>query len=89
MKVAAYALVAMLAGVPSVALAQAAPYKLVISWYQSNLTVIDYPTRDRCLAAARAVNAEVERKQAESDAKAPAGSVRIGTSPNFAFCIPG
>ena len=74
---------------PASAQAQSAPYKLIISWYQSNLTVIDYPSKDRCEAAARAVNAEVARKLAESDAAAPAGSIRVGIGPNGAFCIPG
>lgn len=74
---------------PTVAVAQAGPAKLVISWYQSNLTVIDYPSKERCEAAARAVNAEVARRLAENDALAPPGSIRLGGSPNGAFCIPG
>jgi hypothetical protein len=64
------------------------PYKLVISWYQSDLTIIDYPSRARCEAAAKAVSDEVTRRSAEADAKFPGGT-KIGTSPNGAFCIPG
>lgn len=89
MKVALLAFAATLTVIPDAALAQAAPFKLVISWYQSDLTVIDYPTKDRCDAAARAVNAEIARRLAEADAQAPPGSVRVGTGPNGAFCIPG
>lgn len=77
------------AAVPTAALAQPTPYKLIISWYQSNLTVVDYPSKVRCEAAANALNDEVARRLAESDSAAPAGTVRIGTGPNGAFCIPG
>ena len=65
------------------------PYKLVITWYQSDLAVIDYPSRARCEKAKRAVEDEVARRKAESEATAPPGSVVIGKSPNGAFCIPG
>lgn len=74
---------------PSVTLAQVTPYKLVISWYQSNLTVLDYPTKGRCEAAASAVNDEVVRRFVENLKKLPPGSVPVGTTPNGAFCIPG
>lgn len=65
------------------------PFKLIITWHGSNLTVIDYPSFQRCDLARQAVAAEAERRQRASDAAMPAGSVRIGTSPNGAFCIPG
>lgn len=63
------------------------PYKLIISWYQSNLIVIDYPTKVRCEAAAKAVNDEVERKIAEVSIST--GAVPVIKGPNGAFCIPG
>ena len=75
---------------PAAASAQASgPYKLVITWYQSNITVIDYPSQARCEAARRAVEAEIERRKSASAASLPAGSITIGSSPNGAFCIPG
>jgi hypothetical protein len=65
------------------------PYKLVITWYQSDLTVIDYPNRARCEKAKQTVEEEIAKRKAESDALAPPGSIVIGKSPNGAFCIPG
>lgn len=69
--------------------AQATSYKLIIVWYQSSLTVIDYPSAARCEAGRKAVLDEIRRRQAQADADAPPGSVIIGRSPNGAFCIPG
>jgi hypothetical protein len=69
--------------------AQVGPYKLVITWYQSDLTVIDYPSSARCEVARRAVEAEVARRQREGLAGQPPGTVIVGKSPNGAFCIPG
>ncbi|WP_324741611.1 hypothetical protein U8326_00090 [Tsuneonella sp. CC-YZS046] len=70
------------------AFAQTTPYKLIITWYQSNLTVIDYPTKERCEAAAKAITVEVERQLAESNALAP-NTILLSKGPNGAFCIPG
>lgn len=89
MKAASFVLAVVLVAFPTATFAQVAPHKLIISWYQSNLIVVDYPSKERCEAAAMAVNAEVARRLAESDARAPQGSVRISTGPNGAFCIPG
>lgn len=83
-----FTLVAALSILPPAALAQASPYKLIITWYQSNLTVIDYPTKERCEAAAKAIKAEVERQLVESAAVRP-GSTLVSKGPNGAFCIPG
>ena len=63
------------------------PHKLVIVWYQSNLTVIDYPSKARCEAAAKAVNEQVARKVQE--VVAATGARPVITGPNEAFCIPG
>ena len=79
----------MLVAVSAPALAQTGPYKLVITWYQSSLTVIDYPSATRCEAARRAVIEEAKRRSDQADADAPAGSIKVGRSPNGAFCIPG
>lgn len=68
---------------------QPTPYKLVIVWHQSNLTVIDYPNLPRCEAARKAVTEEIRRRNEQADADAPPGAIRIGRSPNGAFCIPG
>lgn len=75
--------------IPSAALAQAGPSKLVITWFQSNLTVVDYPTAARCEVARRVVEEEIARRARESDAAMPPGAIKIGKSPNGAFCIPG
>lgn len=89
MNVASIILAVALSDIPTSAHAQSSQYKLITAWYQSNLTVIDYPSKDRCEAAARAVNAETARWLAESDALAPPGSIRISNGANTAFCIPG
>ncbi len=75
--------------VPTAAVAQAAPYKLIITWYQSDLTVIDYPSLARCEQAKLAIEAEIQKRKRENDALAPPGSIVIGKSPNGAFCMPG
>jgi hypothetical protein len=69
--------------------AEDGPYKLIITWYQSNVTVIDYPNSARCEKAKLAVEAEVARRNREAAEKMPQGGVIIGASPNGAFCIPG
>ena len=79
----------LLVAAPTTAVAQAAPYKLIITWYQSNLTVIDYPSLARCGQAKMAVEAEIQKRKRENDALAPPSSIVIGKSPNGAFCIPG
>lgn len=68
--------------------AQNVPYKLVIRWYQSDLTVIDYPTKARCEAARTAVLDEIVRLQMETQKTYP-GATPVGPSFNGAFCIPG
>lgn len=65
------------------------PFKLVITWYQSDLTIIDYPSRARCEIAKRAVEDEIAQREAEAAAARPAGTIIISKSPNGAFCIPG
>ena len=59
MRVATHFLV-LAAFVAAPALAQSGPFKLVIAWYQSNLTVIDYPSQARCEQARKAVMIEME-----------------------------
>jgi hypothetical protein len=71
------------------AVAQTAPFKLVISWHRSNLTVIDYPSLARCEQARKAVEAEVARRTREMMAALPPGGQIIGGTANGAFCIPG
>lgn len=80
---------AALLALPQGAMAQALPYKLVISWYQSNLTVIDYPSKARCEAAAQVINDGVALRSAIAESKLPPGTIKIGESVNLAFCIPG
>ncbi len=57
------------------------PYKLVITWYQGGIVVVDYPNRTRCERAKMVV---LEREIAKA--------ARIGLPPesaDIAFCIPG
>lgn len=65
------------------------PAKLLISWYQSGLTVVDYPSQSRCEQARSFVMAEVRARAQAAQADMPAGSIAISKSPNGAFCIPG
>ena len=66
------------------------PAKLIVTWYQSNVTVIDYATAARCEAGRKAVQMEADRRsqQAIAEARSSGGQI-IGSSPNGAFCIPG
>ncbi len=74
---------------PTAALSQPIPHKLVITWYQSGIAVIDYSSAARCEQARKAVEAEVERRARENLAALPPGSRQIGIPANGAFCIPG
>jgi hypothetical protein len=78
-----------LPALPTAALAQSEPYKLIITWYQSSNLEIDYPSLARCERAKMAVEREVDRRRREQESSMPPGSVTIGKSPNGAFCIPG
>jgi hypothetical protein len=60
---------------------------LIISWYQSNLPVIDYPSKERCEAAAKVINDQVAAKVQE--VVAATGARLVASGPNQAFCIPG
>lgn len=82
-------------GGASSAQAQQAPFKLVLTWAQGGLTVVDYPNAARCRAAQMAVEAEADRRRAEVAENAArrqreTGEITIG-SPWVvnAFCIPG
>ena len=75
---------------PVSAAAQASgPYKLIITWYQAGVVVIDYPTAARCEQARRAVEAEVQRRARQNLAAMPEGSRILGAPAHGAFCIPG
>lgn len=57
------------------------PYKLIITWYQSGIIAIDYPSKARC---ERARDAVLERSRERA--------VKQGLPPesgDIAFCIPG
>jgi hypothetical protein len=75
--------------VASVAVPPTGPYKLVITWNQAGIAVVDYADAGRCERARRAVEAEVQRRMRESLAAMPEGARIIGTPANGAFCIPG
>jgi Skp family chaperone for outer membrane proteins len=74
---------------PAVTFAQSAPFKLVITWVDAGVVVVDYPSAARCDAARKAVQAEVDRRSRESAQALPPGAIVVGKSPNGAFCIPG
>jgi histidinol phosphatase-like enzyme len=78
-----------LAMIAAPASAQSVPFKLVISWNQGGLAVVDYPNAARCEQARRAVMAQVERQQNETLARLPPGSQLVSPGSNGAFCIPG
>lgn len=57
------------------------PYKLVVTWYQSGITAIDYPSRARCERAREALLGWLVARAAR--AGLPAESAEV------AVCIPG
>ncbi len=71
--------------------ADATAWKLVMSDPQVGMTVIDYPTEQRCRRGQAAIEREAQRQQSEGARRAPlSGGVVIGT-PRLAsgMCIPG
>ena len=72
---------------PTAALAQALPYKLVIIWGGGAIAVTDYPSLTRCERGRQAVFAEIERKKEEFQKMYP-GAQPAGPSTAGAFCIP-
>jgi hypothetical protein len=74
--------------VPSAALAQSAPYKLVIIWGGGAIAVTDYPSAPRCEHGRQAVYAEIERKMVDFRKMYP-GAQPVGPPTAGAFCIPG
>jgi hypothetical protein len=81
-------LAALVLALPSVAFAQAAPYKLVIVWGSGNIAVTDYPSLARCERGQQAVLAEIERKMQAFHQMYPS-AVPVGPPTAGAFCIPG
>ena len=80
-----------LALVAAPAYAQGGGYKLVLSWAQGGITVIDYPNSARCDAARKAVEADAKRRFDEGQARAAReGTVMVGSPWTlYALCIPG
>ena len=76
---------------PSAAWAQqSAPYKLVIASSEGGLVVVDYPSAARCERAKAAIDAEMERRNAEIREREARGTVIV--HPGWrarAICIPG
>ncbi len=63
------------------------PYKLVITWFQNDIVVIDYPSLARCERAQAAVIRSILDRNRRA---AEAGAVRMpSVSAEIAFCIPG
>ena len=72
----------------------AGPSKLVLTWSQGGITTIDYPTQNRCRAAADAVQAEADQRLADSQRRAQErarqGIIQTGGPwVVYGFCIPG
>lgn len=68
---------AFLAAASSASAQSAAPYKLIITWYQAGIVAVDYPSKARCEAARLAVMQAIEKRNG-----GPGGN-------DIAFCIPG
>lgn len=78
--------------IPASVGAQAGPYKLVLTWSQNAITVVDYPSAARCEQARRAVEAERDRRIEEVKRRPPPvqGAITIGQPTTvYGFCIPG
>lgn len=71
------ALVAALVLVAAPASAAGGAYKLIVTWYQAGIAVIDYPSKERCEAARLALKREL-------DAREPGGAGH-----DIGICIPG
>lgn len=57
------------------------PYKLIITWFQSGIVVIDYPSKARCERASQAVLERMMEKAKRAGLPQEGGDI--------AFCIPG
>lgn len=89
MRAASIGLAAILAAFPASALAQTAPYKLVIM-LSSGTTITDYPSLARCERGRNAVLAELERSSQDFLRSAPRGTtVTPLPGSRSVFCIPG
>ena len=64
------------------------PAKLIIHWYQTGLTVINYPSQARCEEARASVEAVVQRR-VQAGAVAHPNFIPLTGPGNGAFCIPG
>lgn len=76
--------------IPSFALAQTAgAYHLLVAFDRGGVTSIAYPSKARCDAARRQIEAETAAKMAESARPLPNGGVIVGTPYHFiATCVP-
>lgn len=74
--------------ISSAAVAQSAPYKLVIIWGGGAIAVTDYPSAARCERGRQEVYAEIERKMQDFRKMYP-GAQPVGPTTAGAFCIPG
>lgn len=76
---------------PAAAVAQAGSYKLVLTWSQGGITVVDYTSQERCERALRAVEAARLARIAEAERRAAAQGAKLVGAPWTVqgFCIPG
>jgi hypothetical protein len=69
---------------------QQGPQKLIVAWAQGGVTVIDYPTWDRCQRASEAVEQEAVKRRDLARERALPGAIVTGSPWTvYAFCIPG
>jgi hypothetical protein len=79
-----------LAFLPSQAVAQSAPFKLIMHWNGSTV-VVDYPSSIRCQTALASIQEETEKRTLaarEQTARLSKGGIILPSVPT-AFCIPG
>lgn len=83
------AVVALLASAPSYG--QSASTKLILTWSQGGIVVVDYPSAARCEQARQAIEAERERRVAEAERSAARrGGTLVGAPwAVYGICIPG
>lgn len=70
---------------------QSGPQKLIVTWAQGGVSVIDYPSYDRCQRAREAVEQESARRVADAASRATERGGQLVGSPwtVYALCIPG
>ena len=76
---------------PQPALAQSAPFKLIIIYNSKSIAVADYPNKERCESAARSLTIWTAQRGSKNGTEyLPGGGVIITSGPTLeGICIPG